>query len=374
MQRLVHCEFLIYLSPVSSLVGANVVSPYCLQGSLPIYSPHVAISVVDNVLLIHQTDSKVVLLYDILSDTKVPTSAPLPLLLRGGPLSSDSSIRSTEKDKKRVLMNREATIYGDGWVFVNPDFVLDHLHGLLWRLRLDLEAVAASTSNLPVLLAFLQRRRHEAAKVLPLIFYKLFNFSSTHSDVCLLVYCLHVQMFEVLIANVFLKAKELSLMVMRSMILERRPLTVIGTAMDVLTSSYAQGARPPNGTGGSSFQPTQFTKPLASTIAGITLSAGPRAGGPSSLTATPGVQSAVVMSSSGAASLRLPQDTEDSGDSEDDQVQASAPLRPEQGLATEDVLECTLDQGIMGSPEIEEESPTSVSHDLSSESSGRLVS
>ncbi|CAK9200218.1 unnamed protein product [Sphagnum troendelagicum] len=303
------------------------------QGSLPIYSPHVAISVVDNVLLIHQTDSKVVLLYDILSDTKVPTSAPLPLLLRGGPLSSDSSIRSTEKDKKRVLMNREATIYGDGWVFVNPDFVLDHLHGLLWRLRLDLEAVAASTSNLPVLLAFLQRRRHEAAK-----------------------------------------AKELSLMVMRSMILERRPLTVIGTAMDVLTSSYAQGARPPNGTGGSSFQPTQFTKPLASTIAGITLSAGPRAGGPSSLTATPGVQSAVVMSSSGAASLRLPQDTEDSGDSEDDQVQASAPLRPEQGLATEDVLECTLDQGIMGSPEIEEESPTSVSHDLSSESSGRLNS
>lgn len=225
-----------------------------------------------------------------------------------------------------------------------------------------------------MLLAFLQRRRHEAAKVLPLIFYKLFNFSSTHSDVCLLGYCLHVQMFEVLIANVFLKAKELSLTVMRSMILERRPLTVIGTAMDVLTSSYAQGARPPNGTGGSSFQPTQFTKPLASTIAGITLSAGPRAGGPSSLTATPGVQSAVVMSSSGAASLRLPQDTEDSGDSEDDQVQASAPLRPEQGLATEDVLECTSDQGITGSPEIEEESPTSVSHDLSSESSGRLVS
>jgi hypothetical protein len=172
MQRLVHCEFISFTlkSPVSSLVGANEVSPYCLQGSLPIYSPHVAVSVVDNVLLIHQTDSKVVLLYDILSDTKVPTSAPLPLLLRGAPLSSDSSIRSTEKDKKRVLMNREATIYGDGWVFVNPDFVLDHLHGLLWRLRLDLEAVAASTSNIPVLLAFLQRRRHEAAKVLPLIF------------------------------------------------------------------------------------------------------------------------------------------------------------------------------------------------------------
>lgn len=109
-----------------------------VQGSLPIYSPHVAISVVDNVLMVHQTDSKVVLLYDILTDPRGTISAPLPLLLRGAPSLSPSS-RSAEKDKQRSLTNSEASIYGDGWVFVNPDLVLDHVHGLLWRVRLDLE-------------------------------------------------------------------------------------------------------------------------------------------------------------------------------------------------------------------------------------------
>lgn len=109
-----------------------------LQGSLPIYSPNVAISVVDNVLLVHQTDSKVVLLYDILTDPKVPISAPLPLLLRGAPPLSATSSRRPENDRN-TLTHAEASIYGEGWVYVNPDLVLDHVHGLLWRVRLDLE-------------------------------------------------------------------------------------------------------------------------------------------------------------------------------------------------------------------------------------------
>lgn len=110
-----------------------------LQGSLPIFSPHVAISVVDNVLMVHQTDSQVVLLYDILTDPKGPISAPLPLLLRGAPSQSASSSQSTGKGSKRNLSSAELTMYGEGWVFINPDFVLDHMHGLLWRVRLDLE-------------------------------------------------------------------------------------------------------------------------------------------------------------------------------------------------------------------------------------------
>jgi len=112
----------------------------CMQGSLPIFSPHVAISVVDNVLMVHQTDSQVVLLYDILTDPKGPISAPLPLLLRGAPtLSASSSQQSTGKGSKRHLSSAELTMYGEGWVFINPDLVLDHMHGLLWRVRLDLE-------------------------------------------------------------------------------------------------------------------------------------------------------------------------------------------------------------------------------------------
>jgi hypothetical protein len=99
----------------------------------------VALSVVDNVLMVHQTDSQVVLLYDILTDPKGPISAPLPLLLRGAPPQPASSSLGSGKGSKRTLSSAEATIYGEGWVFINPDLVLDHMHGLLWRVRLDLE-------------------------------------------------------------------------------------------------------------------------------------------------------------------------------------------------------------------------------------------
>uniref|UniRef100_A0A7I4E153 Mic1 domain-containing protein n=2 Tax=Physcomitrium patens TaxID=3218 RepID=A0A7I4E153_PHYPA len=209
------------------------------QGSLPIFSSHVAISVVDNVLLVHQTDSQVVLLYDILTDPRGPISAPLPLLLRGAPSPAASSSSNTGKGSRRPLSTAEATIYGKGWVFINPDLVLDHMHGLLWRVRLDLEAVAASSSNLPSLLSFLQRRRFDAPK-----------------------------------------AKELSLIVIKSMIIERRSLRLIASAMDVVTASYAQATRPSSGTGGSGYQP--MNKSTAVSSGGITLSAGPRAGSQSS--------------------------------------------------------------------------------------------
>ncbi|KAI5420880.1 hypothetical protein KIW84_044642 [Lathyrus oleraceus] len=42
------------------------------QGSLPIYSSRIAVSVVDNVLLIHQVDAKVVILYDLFADSRAP--------------------------------------------------------------------------------------------------------------------------------------------------------------------------------------------------------------------------------------------------------------------------------------------------------------
>lgn len=121
-----------------------------LQGSLPIFSPHVAISVVDNVLMVHQTDSQVVLLYDILTDPKGPISAPLPLLLRGVPPFQASSSLGSGKGSKRTLSSAEATIYGEGWVFINPDLVLDHIHGLLWRVRLDLEVCIPAITVLVV--------------------------------------------------------------------------------------------------------------------------------------------------------------------------------------------------------------------------------
>ncbi|KAH8485529.1 hypothetical protein H0E87_027097 [Populus deltoides] len=150
------------------------------QGSLPIYSNKVAVSVVDNVLLIHQVGAKVVILYDIFADSRSPISAPLPLLFRGFPRSNTSSSPSTAKDieiPEANISDSEAIIYGDDWTFL---------------------AISASSSEAPSVLEFLQRRKLEASK-----------------------------------------AKQLCLAITRNVILERRPVSTVAKAIDILLMSYS---------------------------------------------------------------------------------------------------------------------------------------
>ncbi|KAL4195942.1 hypothetical protein AMTRI_Chr04g180810 [Amborella trichopoda] len=180
------------------------------QGSLPIYSIKVAVSVVDNVLLVHQVDAKVVLLYDIFTDSRAPISAPLPLLVRGSPGVCSSPARAITGQTTNVLQSTktdklnedDVVVYGDGWVFLAPDLICDASHGTLWRICLDLEAIAASSSDTPSLLEFLQQRRLDS-----------------------------------------LKAKRLCLVIMRTAILERRSLPMIAKAMGVLSSSYSHSLK-----------------------------------------------------------------------------------------------------------------------------------
>ncbi|XP_057486447.1 uncharacterized protein LOC130772557 isoform X2 [Actinidia eriantha] len=172
------------------------------QGSLPIFSSKISVSVVDNVLLVHQVDAKVVILYDIFSDSRAPISAPLPLLLRGFPrsitASSQSSSRNAEDSEAKDLSDTEAIIYGDGWTFLVPDLICDAANGLLWKIHLDLEAISASSSEVPSVLEFLQRRKLEAHK-----------------------------------------AKQLCLAISRTLILERRPVSMFARAIDILVTSYS---------------------------------------------------------------------------------------------------------------------------------------
>ncbi|XP_009342228.2 regulator of MON1-CCZ1 complex [Pyrus x bretschneideri] len=176
------------------------------QGSLPIYSSKVAVSVVDNVLLVHQVDAKVVILYDIFADSQAPISAPLPLLFRGFPRSNSSSQRSyrdnNESSEVNVLSDHEAIVYGDNWTFLVPDLICDVANQLLWKIHLDLEAISASSSEVPSVLEFLQRRKLEANK-----------------------------------------AKQLCLSIARTVILERRPVSTVSWALDVLVSSYSHSVK-----------------------------------------------------------------------------------------------------------------------------------
>ena len=111
---------------------------------MPVYSSKIAASVVDNVLLVHQVDAKVVILYDLFSDSRAPISAPLPLLFRGvyspNMSSSHSSSNYTETSEEKDAIDTEAIIYGDDWTFLVPDLICDVANGFLWKIQLDLEA------------------------------------------------------------------------------------------------------------------------------------------------------------------------------------------------------------------------------------------
>lgn len=175
------------------------------QGSLPIYSSKVSVSVVDNVVLVHQVDAKVVLLYDLFAESRAPVSAPLPLLLRGYPRMSMSSRPSSNDDGSSELKptnEDETTIYRDGWTFLNPDLICDTSSGLLWKIHLDLDAISASSSDVPSVLEFLQRRKLEASK-----------------------------------------AKQLCLALARTIILEHRAVGVVAQAMNVLMTSYSRAIK-----------------------------------------------------------------------------------------------------------------------------------
>ncbi|URD72550.1 Colon cancer-associated protein Mic1-like [Musa troglodytarum] len=164
------------------------------QGALPIYSSRIAVSVIDNVLLVHQVDAKVVIIYDVFLDCLSPISAPLPLLLRGSSVSGRQALQVEDN----LTSAYGAMIYGDSWTFLVPDLICDIDNGLLWRICLDLEAIASSSSDVPSVLEFLQRRRSDPSKI-----------------------------------------KMLCLSIMRAIMLERRPISIITRAIDALVTSYA---------------------------------------------------------------------------------------------------------------------------------------
>ncbi|KAL6883347.1 hypothetical protein ACP4OV_010761 [Aristida adscensionis] len=165
------------------------------QCTLPTYSSRIAVSAVDNIIMVHQIDAKVIILYDVFLDSYAPVSAPLPLLVRGLP-NSRQAAQVTDSQSSGAY---GGTIYGEGWNFLVPDLICDAENGLLWKLHLDLEAIAASSSDAPSILEFLQRRKSDPSTV-----------------------------------------KTLCLAIVRTIILERRPVTTVAKAMDCVLKSYSR--------------------------------------------------------------------------------------------------------------------------------------
>ncbi|CAN0927566.1 Regulator of MON1-CCZ1 complex [Linum grandiflorum] len=198
------------------------------QGSLPMFSSKIAVSVVDNVLLVHQVDARVTILYDIFADSRAPITAPLPLLLRGLPRSNTSRSITGSDNLGRNSSDQESIIYGDDWKFLVPDLICDVASKLLWKIHLDLEVISASSSEVPSILEFLQRRKQEASKT-----------------------------------------KQLCLAITRTIILERRPVPMVAKAIDILVSSYSHSLKTSAG-----LKPTKPDEPSASAVANASNSSG----------------------------------------------------------------------------------------------------
>mmetsp|Transcript_30704 Transcript_30704/g.70779 ORF Transcript_30704/g.70779 Transcript_30704/m.70779 type:complete len:723 (+) Transcript_30704:80-2248(+) len=115
-----------------------------------------AVSVIDNLLVVHNTDSQITMLFDIHSKNKLPVAAPLPL---GGPPS-----RAGPSQDAAFAPEMQSS-----WEFVHPSFLLDKASGCCWSVALSLEHLSVSCSDKPALLELLLKRSSSAPHILRVI-------------------------------------------------------------------------------------------------------------------------------------------------------------------------------------------------------------
>ena len=129
------------------------------QRRYQLYFDRVAVSVVDNVLLVHDPDSAVTVPYDILSGSGHPVASPLALGLGpGDPAAVPGS---------PPLPSEGGSAGAEVWHFMPPDMVANRAEGRVSRLNLDLEAVVNSTSLPHEAVSFLQRRDEAGYRASP---------------------------------------------------------------------------------------------------------------------------------------------------------------------------------------------------------------
>lgn len=112
------------------------------------------LSVVDNLLVLHDPIYHSHSLYDIKLSTDFPVVAPSSLLAEQGDAGQAPG---------------QAQLYAQSWCFEWPRYVLDDPSGTIWCVKLDLDAVALSCDDKPWLMEFLLRRRASKPHVLALL-------------------------------------------------------------------------------------------------------------------------------------------------------------------------------------------------------------
>mmetsp|Transcript_36257 Transcript_36257/g.85934 ORF Transcript_36257/g.85934 Transcript_36257/m.85934 type:complete len:652 (+) Transcript_36257:212-2167(+) len=118
---------------------------------------HYAVSVMDNLLAVHNTDSGISMIFDVWLQqwTSHPIAAPLPL---GGPPPK------LEEGEARDVEPAENFV--QEWEFEHPHYILDRKSGKMWSLELNLEVLCASSSDKVNLVRCLLKRRDAKELVL----------------------------------------------------------------------------------------------------------------------------------------------------------------------------------------------------------------
>eukprot|EP00298_Acanthocystis_sp_HF-20_P006716 c16492_g1_i3.p1 GENE.c16492_g1_i3~~c16492_g1_i3.p1 ORF type:complete len:375 (+),score=91.94 c16492_g1_i3:43-1167(+) len=102
---------------------------------IDLYSESVAISIVDNILVIHNVDTKISMIYD-LKIPKFPFLNPLPLYLPPSSLSETDLAELNEKTKFDRL-------YARSWKYVGSNTIIDST-GYVWKICLNLPEISAA--------------------------------------------------------------------------------------------------------------------------------------------------------------------------------------------------------------------------------------
>ncbi len=149
--RLYSCIYAVHLEPeLRRIFLYQLFKDYVVRKhELELYSADAAVSAVDNLLLVHLRDARVVLIYDLRLNAHAPISAPLPLAT----LPTDGFGPS----------------YSPHWALAPPHYLVDPPAGRVGQFVVNLDAIARSSIDKVCLLQFLLAREGAAHVILDVL-------------------------------------------------------------------------------------------------------------------------------------------------------------------------------------------------------------
>ncbi|EKX47432.1 hypothetical protein GUITHDRAFT_106875 [Guillardia theta CCMP2712] len=144
-------------------LGKDAIGRLC---TINLYSAcdNYALSIVDNLLIVHNLDSKITLIFDIwlMQWSDHPVAAPLPL---GAPVSAHNEDRHENLPSELS----HADSYLQEWNFEQPNIILDKKAGKLWFLEISLQNLCIISSDKVNLVRCLLKRRDGISETLSVI-------------------------------------------------------------------------------------------------------------------------------------------------------------------------------------------------------------